>query len=294
MFPAQRIGVTIPRKDVSLRDPYVFVDQQSKMYYVIVNQNFALSCWRSADLNDWTNVGTVFQPDKSFWGTENFWAPDTFLYHGRYYVFATFKNPSRPRGTSVLVSNSILGPYSPLKNQAVTPPDWFSLDATLFIDDANKPWLLYSHEWVQVGDGQVIAQRLTDDLMFLIGEPLLLFRASEAPWTKPDPRPKPAIVTDSPVIYRSRSKPGELLMTWSSFDKQDKYCIGLAKSDNGKIDGKWTHFATPLNSDDGGHAMIFEDFEGIWRISYHAPNQNSKLTIHRIADENGEIRILPD
>jgi hypothetical protein len=82
-------------------------------------------------------------------------------------------------------------------------------------------------------------------------------------------------------------------MLWSSFDKNGKYAIGLAESSNGKIDGAWTQYPEPLNNDDGGHAMIFEDLDGNLRISYHAPNSYSHIIIRKVREENGALTILP-
>jgi hypothetical protein len=47
-----------------------------------------------------------------------------------------------------------------------------------------------------------------------------------------------------------------------------------------------------LNDDGGGHAMIFEGFDGVLRIAYHAPNTDPHLTIKRIAYRNGSLRLV--
>ena len=39
-----------------------------------------------------------------------------------------------------------------------------TLDGTLFVDAGGKPWLVYAHEWVQIGDGTIEAMPLKDDL----------------------------------------------------------------------------------------------------------------------------------
>ncbi len=59
-------------------------------------------------------------------------------------------------------------------------------------------------------------------------------------------------------------------MIWSSFTKAGKYAIGVARSESGELSGPWKHDPEPLNTDDGGHAMLFRDFSGQLRISYHA------------------------
>lgn len=66
---------------------------------------------------------------------------------------ATFKAKDEFRGTQILVAESQEGPFHPLTDQPVTPLHWECLDGTLFIDDEDKPWMVYCHEWLQVNNG---------------------------------------------------------------------------------------------------------------------------------------------
>jgi beta-xylosidase len=283
---------TIDVGEWQVRDPFIFVDKNEKMYYLHVNENPSIGVYKSRDLKQWKKVGKSFVPDSIFWGTKDFWAPDMVFYKGKYYLLVTFSSDTQKRGTGILVSDSPAGPFVPLINEAITPANWTCLDATLYIDDNGNPWLLYSREWIEVIDGQIIAQRLSDDLKTLSGDPHILFKASDAPWTGSIKYNDyiTGYVTDAPFIYKS-SVSGKLFMLWSSYDKNGKYAIGVAESGNGKIDGTWIQFPETLNSDDGGHAMIFEDLDGILRISYHAPNNNSRITVRNILEENGILTI---
>ena len=66
-------------------------------------------------------------------------------------------------------------------------------------------------------------------------------------------------------------------MLWSSFRKTDgKYAIGQAVSASGDVLGPWVQEPETLNSDDGGHAMVFKDLKGRLMISYHAPNSQTE------------------
>ncbi len=278
-----------------VRDPYIFVDKNEKMYYMHVSAGTSIAVYKSKDLKQWKKIGKSFDPESTFWGTKDFWAPDVISYKGKFYLLVTFSSNTQKRGTGILVSDAVTGPFTPLKNEASTPTNWTCLDATIHIDNEGKPWLLYCHEWIEVTDGQVVAQRLSDDLTTLIGEPKILFKATDAPWVGSTKYGEylTGYVTDAPFIYKSPTT-GKLCMLWSSFDKNGKYAIGMAQSDNGKIDGTWTHHPETLNNDDGGHAMIFEDLEGALRISYHASNSIPRVTIHKIQEENGILTILPD
>lgn len=172
-------------------------------------------------------------------------------------MFASFKADGLCRGTQVLVADSPLGPFRPHSAGPLTPRDWECLDGTLFVDEAGAPWMVFCHEWVQVHDGEMCAMRLAADLSQAIGEPLLLFRASEAPWgVKPE---KIGYVTDGPFLHRARN--GALLMLWASFGAGG-YAQGVARSTSGHISGPWVQEPEPLYAQDGGHGMLFRAFDG--------------------------------
>ncbi len=265
--------------ELKIRDPFVFADEASKTYYIHANdRGRGLIVYASKDLENWRLVGPSFTPDADFWGKRDFWAPDMFLRDGKYYVIATFsaeknsvetvRGPQPLRGCSVLVSDRPEGPYKPLVNAPLTPKGKMCLDGTLF-EDGEDLWLLYCHEWLQVFDGTIVAQKISKDLKKLTGKPHVLFSASEAPWQSR--ARKTTFVTDAPVI--TRGEDGKLYMTWSSTDrKTNRYVIALAVSNSGRVTGPWRHLPEPLNADHGGHAMLFKTFGGKLKISYHAPN----------------------
>lgn len=275
-----------------VRDPFILADKKTKSYYLAVNSMPSFKIFSSKDLRNWKDEGSGFTADADFWGKKDFWAPDLIEYKGKYYIWATFSGSNGKRGTSILVSTKPTGSFVPLVNEAVTPAGWMALDGTLYIDKKNKPWIIYCHEWLEVGDGEVVAQQLSDDLKMTVGEPLLLFKGSEGPWTGPiNGGGKSGYVTDAPFIYNAKN--GELLMLWSSFTKAGKYAIGVARSASGSIAGPWKQDGQPLNDDDGGHAMIFKDFKGGLKISYHAPNSKAERpVIYSLKDEKGKLIIV--
>lgn len=208
-------------------------------------------------------------------------------------MFITLSAPGVKRGTSVLVSDRVTGTFQPLVNAPVTPQEWTCLDGSLYVDSEGIPWIFYCREWVEVGDGEIYIQQLKDDLTTTVGEPHLLFKASEAPWVGPVTLGEnTGNVTDAPTVYRLES--GALLMLWSSFTKDGKYCIAQALSESGNVQGPWVQMPEPLNDDDGGHAMLFRDKNGILKISYHSPNTTGleRLTIKDVAIENNKVRII--
>lgn len=280
-------------KSIIMRDPFVFVDTISKKYYIPTssgdNQSFTI--YESKDLIKWKSLGKQFIASPTFWGKTDFWAPDMFEYMGRFYMIATFSAPGYHRGCSILVSDMPTGPYTPLTNQPITPSTWGCLDGTLVIDN-NQPYLLYCRQWLDVVDGQIYIQKLSDDLKTTINDPILLFSASSAKWVGDiSSGSVTGKVTDAPFIYRVSDK--ELYMIWSSFAKNGKYSIGLARSSTGSIFGPWKQDSIPLNDDDGGHAMLFKDLKRNLKISYHAPNTYPNyICIYDIDNFEGYFNII--
>lgn len=252
-----------------------------------------ITAYKSRDLVTWEKAGNAFTATEQFWGKQDFWAPDVYKYRGSFYMLATFSAPGVKRGTSILKAPHPAGPFTPLVNSAATPKDMMSLDGVLYTSADNKPWLVYCHEWLEVKDGRIMAQRLSADLKKTIGKPVELLRAGAAPWAGTiKSADTEGYVTDAPFFYRAQN--GELLMLWSSFTKQGKYAIGVARSRSGQLQGPWIHDPEPLNTDDGGHAMLFTDFNGQLRISYHAPNTapNTRVRIYEVKDINGNLTII--
>src|SRR5690606_37725511 len=139
--------------------------------------------WWSTDLEEWHGPIPAFRPTPDFWSQTQYWAPEVHRFGDAYFMFATFTADGRRRGTQVLRAERPEGPYAPWSDGPVTPSDWMCLDGSPHVEDG-VPWLVFCHEWRDVGDGEMWAQRLTEDLRAPVGEPVLLFRASAAPWVR--------------------------------------------------------------------------------------------------------------
>ncbi|MDR1090707.1 MAG: glycoside hydrolase family 43 protein [Prevotella sp.] len=277
--------------DMHIRDPFILVDHDNQVYYLHVNGDKKVKVYKSKDLTMWKDKGTSFAPGSDFWGKSDFWAPDVYHYQGKYYLFITLSAPNTKRGTSILVADNPEGPFRPLVNKAVTPSDWMCLDGALYTDKDNTPWILYCHEWLEAGDGEVVAQQLKADLTETVGNPRVLFKASDAPWVGDiSSGTTTGKVTDAPFIHELNN--GQLIMLWSSFRKDGKYAIGQAISKSGSVLGPWTQETESLNDDDGGHAMLFNDIKGRLMISYHSPNSNTERPIiKQVYINNGKVVI---
>jgi hypothetical protein len=225
----------------------------------------SFSVYRSHDLEIFEEPKVIFDGFAAgFWADRDFWAPEVHRWQGKYYLFGSFKAEGRCRATQILVCDTPDGTFVPLTDRPATPEGWECLDGTFWVEDG-IPYLVFSHEWKQVPDGEIWAVALTQDLRSWAGEPKLLFRASENPYVTELPGHEGCYVTDGPFLFREG---GKLRMIWSSF-YGERYLVLEAESDG--IMGAWTHFGSRYDFD-GGHAMLFDDLGGVRRISLHRPN----------------------
>ena len=263
--------------EINIRDPFVLV--HGGKYYLYGTRGE--TCWGPADgfdvyvgqdLKNWEGPIVCFHNDGSFWADRNYWAPEVHCVNGAFYMFASFKSDSRRRGTAILRALSPLGPFEPWSEGPVTPEDWECLDGTFYASPEGTHYMVFCHEWVQAGDGEIHAMKLTEDLRAPAGEPFLLFRASEAPWCRQVHHSSglDGYVTDGPFLWRKED--GTLLCLWSGFSETG-YAQGLAVSDNGDIDGHFTQLP-PLFPEDGGHGMLFRTLEGELLLALHSPNKH--------------------
>lgn len=290
-------------EEIQIRDPFVLPLPGEGKYCLFGTTD--KDCWKGrgtgfdvylgADLKTWDGPFPAFRPEPGFWADRNFWAPEVHEFGGRFYLFASFKSETATRGTQILVAERPEGPYTPHSETPVTPHDWECLDGTLHVDESGDPWIVFCHEWVQVGDGEIRARRLSRDLREAAGESILLFRASEAAWTRPprsesrriDPGSR---VTDGPFLWRSRD--GNLLMLWSSFSESG-YAMGIARSESGAIAGAWIQEESPIADTDSGHGMLFRAFDGRIFMTVHAPNTSpaERPVFVEVEEKGGSIHV---
>jgi arabinan endo-1,5-alpha-L-arabinosidase len=285
----------LKREQINIRDPFVLFYEGR--YYLYGTRG--AECWGgraqgldvyvSRDLENWEGPHLCFSPPEGFWSDRNFWAPEVHIYRGGLYMFVTFYAETRRRGTQILKADSPLGPFLPISEGPVTPPEWECLDGTLYVEQDGSPYMVFCHEWVQCRVGEICAVELTRDLRAPAGEPTLLFRADEPAWVTPFPGSE-GYVTDGPFMYRAEN--GELLMLWSSF-REGAYAQAVARSDNGRLDGKWLHDPAPLAAFDSGHGMLFRTAKGRLTLSLHTPNStpNERPAFFPVREDNGLLRV---
>jgi GH43 family beta-xylosidase len=268
--------------DIVIRDPFVLAEEGK--YYLYGTRS--LTCWGEADgfdayvsddLENWEGPIEIFHKTDDFPYDKNYWAPEVHKYKGAYYMFATFNTVAKDmKGTMILKSESPLGPFKLHSEGKITPEEWNCLDGTFYLSPDGVPYMIFSHEGVDIFDGEICARKLSEDLKRPAGEPFTLFKASEATgWVRSITHRrypgKEIYVTDGPFAFRNPD--GSLALMWSSFGDHG-YVEAVAYSDNNDVTGKWTQGEKPLYTENGGHGMLFKKKDGKLCLTLHYPNEN--------------------
>jgi beta-xylosidase len=300
--------------DFSLHDPWILAHEESKTYYLYTAGQTTVNgtnrsgtvTYKSKNLLEWDGPYVVFSVPDGMWANprEGAWAPEVHRYRGKFYLFVTLHNSDRVidrppdvwrvthmRGTIIAVADSPEGPFVPVKTDSPVPPaDFMTLDGTLYVEDG-RPWMVYAHEWIQMIDGMMEAVPLKPDLSAADGEPIHLFKASDAPWLNASRTPSKKqnnYVTDGPELYRTKT--GQLLMLWSSYDR-GSYVETLARSESGKLAGPWKQLA-PLVGNDSGHGMLFKTFDGQLMMVLHQPFRRAHGKLFDMEDMGDNLKVL--
>lgn len=304
---------TVSIDSLFISDPHILADEATRTYYLTGSGG---TLWKSSDLKRWKGPYSYIEIDTASWigPSPMVWAAELHKYKEKYYCFAAFTNlntiidtiPDRynvhRRATHVLVADKAEGPYRPAGDDIYLPENWSTLDGTLWEEDG-KPYLVFCHEWVQTVDGIMKYVELSPDLSGSIGDPVSLFKSSDAPWT----REMSSIgeltfglllngyVVDGPFLFHTDT--GKLGMLWSSWG-DTRYAQGVAYSESGKLAGPWVQLPTPLVPDNSGHGMLFRTFEGKPLMAMHRQSLDPenvkprKLALFEVDLSGDSIRVL--
>ena len=282
----------VPLDSIRLSDPAILADESSKTYYMTGTGGMV---WRSPDLKLWEGPFRVAEFAEDSWMGPHpmIWAAELHKIGDKYYYFATFTNPKviidtvcgnaiERRACQVLVSDNPMGPYRAFGDAAYLPADRPTLDGTFWRDRDGRPYMVFCGEWLQNWNGTIEKIELKPDMSGTVGEPKVLFRASDSPWSREkdeqglDTWNK---VTDGPWLFRTST--GRLGMLWTSW-VYDVYTQGVAYSESGTLDGPWVQEPDPITPPNFGHSMLFKTFEGQWMMSVHSHRKDARGRYVRI------------
>jgi len=296
-------GQNLTLQDIHIRDPFILVDDGK--YYMYASSSVdgvgGVAVYTSKDLQSWTGKKQVMVLPEGNWSRGLIWAPEVHKYQGKYYLFATVNENTKwkmskagwpdfiYRATQIFCSKSPEGPFIPTSDMPQTPIDYMALDGTLYVEN-DVPYMVFCHEWVQLGDGTVEFVKLDRKLSKALSSPARMFNGSSCCVATGG---HPEYVTDGCFMYRTKT--GKLLMIWASFGPEG-YAECIAESTTGKIAGPWRQQSEPLFSHDGGHAMIFTGLDGKLRLTLHSPNSGGmeRAKIFLLEDTGDSLKIVQD
>ncbi len=297
-----------------IRDPFVLADPATKTYFLYETTSPYLgapyargvSVRTSSDLVTWSPPQKVQRVPVDFHAKTQ-WAPEVYRYGDGYLMFASLgRHPGKERrirlfgeeqgrkipewwhtndrGVWIYRSDRPQGPFEPVSDRQVTPMDWLAIDGTLWVQNG-KPYMVFCHEGVQTGNGEMCLAELTPDFKRFASGIEVLFRARDVPGGRG--------VTDGPWIFRSE-KSGRLFMTWSNFVDKRGYSVILAESPSGDVHGPWTNQHV-IYGKNGGHGMLFKTFEGKLKFALHYPERRGFEHLRLLdVEDRGDDIVLRD
>ncbi len=253
-------------KDIRIRDPNI-IWHEGEYYMTGTTAGDGFLGYSSKDLEYWKAQGYIYTRNESLnWANYSFWAPEMVERDGKFYLFFSGKSDETRRATGVAVAEHPMGPYHDFTSEPLTPPEYECLDGHLFRAPNGTEYLVYVYEWVQAGKGEMWIQPIAPDYSHLLGEPIFLFRGTDARWSSD--------VVDGPsMLYINDT----YFLFWSSFSSEG-YCCGYAESPD--LFGSYTQSQRPVITGDGGHSTWFREADtGQLLITYHQPNSKTEHAV---------------
>ena len=218
---------------VSLADPDVLLHEGVYYLYATSLTNLGYCVWTSKDLVNWQlHDELALARDHLSWGNSNFWAPDAIGHNGKFYLFYNCVGPAAvgkmAHRICLAVADHPLGPFKEIKGpfldfgRAV-------IDPNVFIDEDGKAYLYFSldhsENWKQGGlrASELYVIELSADLMNIVGEPKMLFGATQQWEGRPDLEDT---WNEAPFVFKHN---GVYVMTYSARVFSDPlYAVGYA------------------------------------------------------------------
>ncbi len=215
---------------VKLGDPFALKADSGKYFlYGTGGVENGFKTYSSDDLVNWKDEGPVFHgATGSDWCTGNFWAPEVFEHHGKFYMFYSAdwsENPTHEKENfriGVAVADQATGPFKHVQNRPIFDPGYPIIDADVLFNDDGRVYLYFSRccykhavesevaEWArkkgwykEIEESWVYGVEMKPDFSGVIGEPVLLLQP-------------PLKMTDSQSEWESRSVTGhEVNRRWT-------------------------------------------------------------------------------
>lgn len=252
-------------------DPFI-LPHEGKYYHYSTSSKEGFMVYVSNDLINWKNHGLCYTNSKV--GYMDFWAPEVYEHHQKFYMFFTAKNKDRETLLgSVAVSDSPLGPFVDVKDKPTFDFGYAAIDATLFKDEDGSIYMYYTRDCSQniinsVHTSEIYGVKLKDNLIETDGDPVLIL-SPKGLHEQRDPKWQwnegPAMLKHNGKYYLSYS---------TNFFADKHYSVCYAVS-NYPLSGFVKAEENPILSyvedviSGPGHNAYFKTFDGRQMTAYH-------------------------
>ena len=261
--PPGRAVETVAIDTMHLPNPYIIYDKRSDSYYMTGDGGLL---WQSENLRVWKGPYSVMQFDARSWtgDTAVVTSPEVHRYKDKYYLMATISCPGivadavdgktlARTSCEIFVADSVSGPYKQLvADEPLLAQGDISVHPTFCTDEYNVAYMIYNHSAEQNNNETVQIVRLGKKLDVRVGEPYIMFRASQNPWSDSQS-------ISAPYLFDTAGGELGILFTSTAGDKQ---AVGVAYTEKGHgLNGPWHIEPLPL-LEGAGSAMLFNDYDG--------------------------------
>ena len=265
---------TVAIDTMDIKNPFIYYERMSDCYYMVGDGGLM---WVSADLHNWVGPYDVLEQDTTSWigASPIITSPEIHRFAGKYYYMATFERPDvmvadadgkffARRSCVALVADDIRGPYKTIdSNSSLLVESEMAAHPTFGIDYLGVPYMIYTHQGEQNGDGTVQIIRFSENLGSRVGEAYVMFSAADNLWSGEcvDGERVFSPVMEAPFLFITDEKEmGILFTTYIAGEK----AIGVAYTEAGEYgyNGPWRIQQQPLMTGGVSSATMFSDYDG--------------------------------
>lgn len=172
-------------------DPFVLKVKDKYYMYATSAPSKGFIVWESDNLVDWEEKGLAYNhyDQEERWAIHDFWAPEVIERDGLFYMTYSARTESDSLRIAVATSESPKGPFYDVTTDLINEEGSY-IDGHIFIDEDDSAYLYYTKDnYENIIDGKRIshmyAQKMSDDLLSLEGEPVFLFGPTQE-WESPN------------------------------------------------------------------------------------------------------------
>lgn len=279
----------------NIGDPFIVSADNAYYMYATCSDAEGFRVWKSEDLKEWKNLGVCLDLSNS-WTEQDYWAPEVIHHNGKFIMHFTARRKSdHSLRIGVAVSDSPVGPFVDAHNGPMFDLGYAAIDGHVFIDDDGQAYFYFSKDCSEnyvtptLRVSQICVCKLSDDLLKIVSEPIILFGPSESYDFILGGRYDVRLAwNEGPYLLK---KDGHYYMTYSAncyATKNYRICLAKAEHPMGPFQKLGPVMISGAEGEDfsgPGHNAFFYDYAGALKMVFHihtyenAPSGDRKACI---------------